>query len=208
MELEDLQKTWRNLTNETPSDLPLDSASLRLLLQGRSRGVLERLRFNSTIEFWINMGCAALLFVGIILENNFTIRMLFGGFLLYEVLLGYYFYRKLSLLKKFVSPDESLKKYLTHLNTQLRMFLTVYKYGNALLMPPAFLSGIVMGTYYNSRGLVAYWMSQDNTMYSLAWLAIGTIAASFLGYMMINWWTNRLYGIHLRRLEEYAQELE
>jgi|GEM_PF-3493508 len=206
MELDDLQKTWRKLNQDAPPEETLNTETLRTLLQGKSRGVLERLRINSLSEVRINMACAVLLFIGILVEDNFLMRILFGGFLIYEVLLGYYFYKKLTLLHQFVSPDENLKDYLTRLNKQLRIFITVYKYGNALLMPPAFLAGLFMGAYYNSRGFFAQWVSQ-NTTHSLLIITSFTIIASLLGYLMVHWWINYLYGVHLKRLEEYAEEL-
>lgn len=207
MELDDLQKTWRTLNTDLPTDNKLDTDSLRTLLQTRSKGVLEDLRVNSIREFWINMLCAVLVFVAIVLENSFTMRLIFSGFIVYEVLLGYYFYRKLLLLHQFASPDESLKTYLTKLSHELHWFLRIYKYGNALLMPPAFLAGLFMGAYYNANGFLAKWLSQDMNNNALI-IAGLTLGASILGYAIVTWWTNRLYGVHLNRLENCIKELE
>lgn len=206
MELDDLQKTWKTLHAPT-IEKNLDTQVLRNMLQTRSKGVLERLRINSLLEFRLNALCAFLLFVGIVIEDSFVMRVLFGVFLLYEGLLGYYFYRKLHLLHTFASPDESLKSYFTKLNKELRKFLRIYKYGNALLMPPAFLAGLFMGTYYNSRGFVAQWLAQSASNFLLV-VTVLTIIASILGYAFISLWTNRFYGVHLKRLEEYTKELE
>lgn len=205
MELNDLQNTWRTLN--LPTEQKLDTDSLRNMLQTRSKGVLEDLRTNSLRELWINMGCVVLLFVAIVLENNFAMRLIFGGFIVYEVLLGYYFYRKLHLLHQFASPDESLKGYLTNLSKQLHVFLRIYKYGNALLMPPAFLAGLFMGGYYNAKGFWAQWLAQS-TSNTIAIITALTLGASVVGYLIVTWWTNRLYGVHLSRLEDYIKELE
>ncbi|TAE10225.1 MAG: hypothetical protein EAZ95_15110 [Bacteroidetes bacterium] len=211
MELDDLQKTWRNLTNATPTDntLQLDTKSLRNMTQTRSKSVLDSLRANSLFELRINVICALLVFGAILLENNFVMRLVFGVFFLYEVLLGYYFYRKLHLLHHFASPDESLKDYLTNLHTQLHKFLRVYKYGNALLMPPAFLAGLFMGTYYNSNGFVGQWLAQSQDA-TFPFLVVGllTLVGSLLGYALVSVWTKYLYGVHLKRLEEYTKELD
>ncbi len=209
MELNDLQKTWRTLNKDLPTEpkLALDTAGLKQILQTRSKGVLEDLRVNSIRELWINMACAVGIFVVLVLENNFVMRLVFSGFMVYEVLLGYYFYRKLHLLHQFASPDESLKTYLTQLTKQLHWFLSIYKYGNALLMPPAFLAGLFMGGYYNSTGFWARWLSQD-IGYNALIIAGLTLLASVFGYVVITWWTNRLYGVHLARLEQYIQELQ
>ena len=209
MELDDLQKTWRSLNDVPNQDETVDNNALRHILQTRSKtkGVLDSLRTRVLRETWLNILGTVRIFAGLVLENNFSMRLVFGGLFIYQGLMIFYFLKKLQLLSEFASPDETLRDYLVNMTTRLKGFLRVYKYGNALMIPPAFATGLYMGIHYSKPSHVLAWMLKDSADIVIKGGAL-VLCGSILFYFVLNWWTNVWYGVHIRHLEEYAKELE
>jgi hypothetical protein len=209
MELESLKYVWH--TMETPAGQGRDGEEILSLLGKRSRGPVAKMQRNLRVEMILVVATyiPAMLLYFFDFEGRLTaIAWLF--FLLLVVFLGY-FYRKNKLLGEMQCVSCMVKANLQRQVGTLGKYIRFYLMTGTLMIPfmgiAAFLiirwkfpSSPGSALFYHLSGL-PWW--KDPLFWGLFLLPL-TIGM----YYFNGWYLNRLYGRHIRKLQELVQEME
>jgi phosphoglycerol transferase MdoB-like AlkP superfamily enzyme len=194
MELESLKYIWRSM--EAPSDVEHDRQALVALLQKKSQAPITRMRRNLIGE-------------GILLLVAYTPAILlfllgFDGRLaaiswLFILLLGFffgYYYRKYRLLSKMQCPTCQLRSNLARQVDTLKRYTRFYLLAGTGMIPLA----------YGVAWLILRWKYPSATT-PVLWLLL--LIPITIGVYYINAsYVNRLYGQHIKKLQDLLSELD
>ncbi|HWK06185.1 MAG TPA: hypothetical protein VNS58_21235 [Puia sp.] len=210
MELDSLKYVWHSL--EVGSDQSAGSeAEIIALLHKRSRGPIAKMRRNLLGEIILVLATyiPTILFYLLDFEGRLSgIAWLLG--LLMAVLAAYY-YRKDRLLKEMQCVSCQVKSNLKLQVRTLKKYIRFYILSGTLMIPVmAILSYLLIrwkyppppgaALFYQVSG-IAWWQSP------LFW--IGLLAPLTIGIYYVNvWYVNKLYGRHIKKLQELLEEME
>ena len=216
MELESLKYIWRSL--ETPPAQTPSRQGLAALLEKRSRGPVARMRRNLIGEgilmfltYTPAILCYLLAFDGRLSAISWLFALLAAAFF------GYY-YRKYRLLKEMQCVTCQVKSNLARQVKTLKKYVRFYLLAGTAMIPVSFsLSYAIIRwkmpsvfTYPSSpagQGLylrlhpIPWW---GNPLFWLILMVPLTIGI----YYANAWYINRLYGRHIKKLQELLQEME
>jgi hypothetical protein len=209
MELESLKYIWHSL--ETPQAREPDHSALLALLEKRSRGPVARMRRNLVREgiLMFVTYIPAILWYWLEFEGQLSaISWLLA--LVALVFFGYYS-RKYRLLKKMQGlTSSSIKSSLAHQVETLKKYTRFYLLAGTGAIPVAYLLSYaiirwklhVAGTALYHRLHPAPWWASP-----LFWLIL-LLPLTIAIYYMNAWYINKLYGRHIKKLQELLQEME
>ena len=209
MELDSLKYVWRSLDSKpAPNKSPED---IRALLQKRSGGIVSKMRRNLLGEL-------------ILIAVTYTPAILFyfldfGGklsgiawlFIVLLTILAVYFFRKNQLLKAMQCSDSSLRSNLGQQINTLKKYIRFYVRSGTLMIPVmTILSWLIIRQRFPPAPGAALWYQLSGApwwQHPLAWAAL--LIPFTVGIYFINlWYVNRLYGQHIRKLQELLREME
>lgn len=208
MELESLKYIWHSL--EAPPDVELDRRALLALLERKSRTPIARMRRNLIGE-------------GILLLIAYTPTILifllgFKGRLvaiswLYLILAAFfftYYYRKYRLLSKMQCPTCELRSNLARQVRTLKRYTRFYLLAGTGMIPLAYIVAYLIirwklpavpSVIYQRLHPVPMWASP------ILWLIL--LIPITIGMYYINAsYVNRLYGRHIKKLQDLLSELD
>ncbi len=209
MELDSLKYIWHSLGEPAVRE-PDRKTQLLALLQKKSKGPVARMRRNlfGELILIIVTYIPAILFYWIDFDGRLTaiawsmlgVMLIFGG----------YFYRKNRLLREMQCVECEVRSNLGRQLRSLRKYIRFYLVAGTLLIPVmAILSyGIIRWelpsagpVFYNGLGNPHWWERPGVWLLLLAPLTIGI-------YYVNVWYVNKLYGRHIKKLQELLQEME
>lgn len=209
MELDSLKYAWRTLEASPAPDKSPDE--IRSLLQRRSGGIVTRMRRNLVGELILIAATytPAILFYFLDFEGKLSgIAWLF---ILLLAILAVYFYRKNQILKAMQCTGCSLYSNLQQQINSLKKYTRFYVWSGTIMIPiMTILSYLIIrwklpvtpgaDLFYQLSG-TPWWQHPS------VWAAI-LIPVTVSMYFVNRWYVHRLYGQHVRKLQELLREME
>jgi len=207
MELESLKYIWRNL--DTPAARQPD-AELLALLQKRSRGPVARMRRNLFMELILILVTyiPTVLFYWI----DFGGRLAGIGWLMLLVMLFYsgYFYRKNRLLQQMQCVQCEVRSNLERQVRTLKKYIRFYLLTGTFIVPViVILSWLIVRWQLRSVPGPGFFRHLEHPhwwAHPLPWLLM-LVPFTILSYYANACYINKLYGRHIRKLQELLQEM-
>lgn len=202
MELEDLKYLWKKNNDRY---LPKEEAELAIMLKGKSTSIIARLKRNVWVELIFTfLGGLALLMYALTLPSgslkwtSVSILILFGVY-------SFYYIKKLMLLSRFNPGDGHIKANLELLILNLSGYLKFYRRSYSILYPVYFLLALLFGGIENGSTEFFQRLSKPSVV---ATLILGAGLFFFCSTWLTNWYLKKLYGNHLKKLEDLLRDLE
>lgn len=203
MELNDLRRHWQQ---PEPAAAALSAAQLRELLARQRGGLVDKMRRNARWEMALAVLFAVLLLVGLTRTHEVVFRLCAVFSLILMLVLVYYYYRLLAMLRQIAEPGSSVRSHLVQLCAGLRRMFR-FNYKLTLWVLP-YMTLLVYG-FFTGRLLAgkATYTWQTLVLAGCIVLVLGGVIQVGIVYVT-RWYMQRLYGQHLDRLEGQLQELE
>ena len=204
MELDDLRRQWQQPTSaEAPQ--AMDASALAILLIRGSRSPVSRMRRNVWFEIAFVVVC--LLVSGAILpfmHDAFT-RTLLGWLMLFCLVSGIYYRRKLAVLRSLSDASGALREHVARQLSSLRGLVKLYYRVTLFSLPWTLLLSL---GFYVGKALARPDPFPWGRFGLLAGAMLVLGALTQLGVVQVTrWYLQRLYGQHLDRLEASLREL-
>ncbi|HEV3327289.1 MAG TPA: hypothetical protein VG052_16855 [Puia sp.] len=209
MELESLKYAWHSL--EAPPAREPDQEALLALLQKKSRGPVARMRRNLVREGIIMFVTYIPAILCYWLEFEGRLSAISWLLALVALLFFGYYSRKYRLLKEMQGvTSSSIRASLAHQVETLKKYTRFYLLAGTGAIPVTYLLSYAIirwklptaGTaLYHRLYPAPWWASPVFWLILLVPLTIGI-------YYMNAWYINKLYGRHIKKLQELLQEME
>lgn len=200
-ELEDLKSIWKQ---QKPFEAK-NEEEIALMLKGRSKDLITKLKRNVWFELILTMVCiAGLGFYGFTLRPG-ALMWTILALLVFLVSYSFYYVKKIILLNEYDSSATDLKSNLQQLIERLEIYLKFYKRSYAILYPVFFALGILFGAL--ETGFDQYIQKFKSPTYVMAFLLL-TIVFMVGIYTITNWYLKKLYGNYIDKLKSLLKELQ
>ena len=201
MELETLKTLWQE--QETPSLAESSGEQLLALLQRRSGGPIARMRRNLRLEvvLMIVAYIPCIVFYWLAFDGKMAgVSWLFVGALLFFYV---YYYRKNQLLKKMQCVSCEVRSNLAGQLKTLRRYIRFYFWASTLIVPVMVF--IAFEIALRGRDLDQPPFNWGRGLPLL--LALIAVTTTII-YYFNRWYINKLYGRHIRKLQELLREMD
>jgi len=205
MELEDLRRQWQQ--PEKAASPAITSAELQALMRRQRGGLIEKMRRNTYWEASVASALVVPTLVIFLAYNHGPLAVLYAGSLaLLTVVMAYYYYKVIRLLRRLAETTGSVRGHLERLYAGLRQLLRFYYRLTLATLPGALL---LIYSFFMGKEL----LRPDGFRTSLlaevgaGLLLVGAVLQTAVVYGT-RWWMHRLYGQHLDRLEGQLRELD
>ncbi len=206
MELDNLKELWKG-QYQNDAGAFTDQNVLRMLKK-QSQLPIATMKRNVLVELMIGVVLSlAIIFYYLIVENGiFWMNSVFmSAFMIVAVL---YYYRKFMLLKQMENNDQQISISLNRQLKLLKSYIHFYKWSGIILMPVTYLVTVSIILY--SRAKRDYpedsFMDYLNSYESLNKLLIAGIFILVISPIFNQWYAKRLYGDHVRKLEDLVRQ--
>ncbi|HVW61883.1 MAG TPA: hypothetical protein VHC48_17640 [Puia sp.] len=209
MELDSLKYVWRTLESApAPGKSPEE---IRALLHQRSKGPVEKMRRNLTGELLLILVTYTPTILFYFLDFDGKLSGIGWLFILLLVILAVYFYRKDQILKAMQCSGCTLRSSLQRQVDTLKRYTRFYIRAGTIMIPlMTILSWLIIrwkyppapgaDLFYRISG-APWWQHPLTWMLLLIPLTIGV-------YFLNVWYVGRLYGQHIRKLQDLLREME
>jgi len=209
MELDSLKYAWRTLGAKPAPEK--SSEQIRALLQRRSKGPVAKMRRNLVGELLLILVTYTPAILFYFLEFDGRLSGISWLFVLLLVILAVYFYRKNQLLKAMQCAEYNICNSLRQQVVTLKRYIRFYvRTGTAMIPIMAILTWLIIrwkfpplpgsDLFYRISGS-PWWQ------HPLTWLTL-LIPVTAGVYFLNVWYVGRLYGQHIRKLQELLREME
>jgi hypothetical protein len=209
MELESLKYIWHSL--EAPPAREPDHEALLALLEKRSRGPVARMLRNLVGEGILLLVTYIPAILCYWLEFDGRLSAISWLFALVALVFIAYYSRKYRLLKEMQGmTSSSIRSSLALQVETLKKYTRFYLRAGTAVIPVSYLLSYVIirwklpdagSALYHRLHPIPWWSSP------VLWLAL--LAPITIGIYFINaWYINKLYGRHIKKLQELLQEME
>jgi hypothetical protein len=202
MELDDLKDIWKK---SGPEFRTKNTAELALMLKGRSTSIVDKLKRSVWFELIFTFVAGLVLLVYALTLPPGALKWTSLSILVPFVAYTFYYFKKLSLLRRFNPGSENLKTHIDGLIASLNSLLKFYRRSYAILYPVYFVLALVFGAI--ERGTTDFFEALVKPAMILYLLLLAVIYY-FLSTSFANWYVKKLYGNHLEKLKSLAHELE
>lgn len=209
MELDSLKYVWRTLESRAVAEKSQEE--IRALLSRRSKGPVAKMRRNLAGEMVLLLVTytPAILFYFLGFEGRLSV--IGWLFILLMASLIIYFYLKNRLLKAMQCTEHSLLSSLRQQVDTLKKYTRFYIWAGTIMIPVmTILTWLIIrwkyppipgaDLFYRLSGL-PWWQ------HPLTWLTL-LIPVTIGIYFGNVWYVGRLYGQHIRKLQELLREME
>lgn len=194
MELESLKYIWHSW--ETPATSEQDRRNLLALVQKKSQVAVSRMRRNLIGEIIVLLVAYTPVILCFLLGFQGRLVAISWLFLLVLACFFIYYLRKYQLLNKLQCPTCQLRANLARQISNLKKYTRFYLIGGTGMIPVAYLfSYVIIRWKQPSAPIPVFW---------LLLLIPVTVALYFVNASYIR----RLYGRHIKKLQELLRELD
>jgi hypothetical protein len=209
MELDSLKYAWRTLASKpVPENSP---EQIRALLQQRSKGPVAKMRRNLVGELLLILVTYTPAILFYFLEFDGKLSGIAWLFILLVIILAVYFHRKNRLLNAMQCAEYNICTSLRQQVDTLKRYIRFYvRAGTAMIPIMAILTWLIIrwkfpplpgaDLFYRISGS-PWWQ------HPLIWLAM-LIPVTVGVYFLNVWYVGRLYGQHIRKLQDLLREME
>jgi hypothetical protein len=201
MQLDDLRHQWQQ--SEPATAAALTPVQISALLNRQRSGLVDKMRRNARFEAFIAAVITVITIV--LLPKAPEIRFLLYATLLIMLGLLYFYYLMLNVLRKMSETENSIRGHLVQLHTGLRKLLRIYYQLSVGSVPVIYVSVYVPMVV--SDLLTKHFIEKRLLMMGIAVLIVGTLT-QVLVMQVTHWYSQRLYGQYLDRLEGQLRELD
>ncbi|MEO1054333.1 MAG: hypothetical protein AAFX87_27090 [Bacteroidota bacterium] len=199
MELEELKKAWKETTSEKQVKLAYDRSDLHHLLETKVRDTLKSVNRNMLSDALVMVG-TVIMFIALVFIIDLKASLSISVTLAVAALVLLLHYRvKYILLNKPNLAINGISMGLRKIIKGLRIYITTYKIVLPLFAAALYIMALINIDIYSHGSL--QWNLPFLTKAALS------IPLSILMYYLTRQLVNRLYGKHLKRLEEVSGEL-
>jgi hypothetical protein len=203
MELNDLRRSWQQTE---PATAALNVAQLRELLARQRGGLVDKMRRNARWEMALVVLIAGLMLVGLTQTHEIVFRLYEVFSLVLMLVLVYYYYRLLAMLRQMAEPGISVRSHLVQLCAGLRQLFR-FNYKLTLWVLPWMI--LLIYGFFTGRLLAGKATYSWQTLVKAGGILLVLGAVLQVGIVYVTrWYMQRLYGQHLDRLEGQLHELE
>ncbi len=201
MELEELKSIWNN--SQQPYQ-PKDANEIALMLHGKSRSIVDKLKRNVWLDLTFTVITSLALIVYALTLPSGALKWTSVSILFTLLLYPAYYIKKLAVLNRFVSSDNNVRTNIEGLISTLSGYLDFYSKSYIILYPVFFVLflvfiGIELGT---ERFLQL--IQRPATIVSLL-VAAGIYYV--ISTRIVKWILNKLYGKHLEKLQTLLNDI-
>jgi len=209
MELENLKSIWNELELQPTPET--DGKHILALLQKKSRGPVARMRRNLIRELLLITVTYIPVILFYLVEFEGRLSAISGLLFLLGLFFCGYYYRKMMLLRKMQCVSCMVRSNLARHVETLKKYTRFYLLAGTLIIPftAIYVYAILRWKLPHASGLQLYhrlspapWWT--NSIYWLLLLAPLTIAVYYLNA----WYINKLYGRHIKKLQELLREMD
>jgi len=200
MELENLKYVWRQM-----GDKPVREQSdeqIRVLMLKRPRDPIAKMRRNLTVEILV-VGITYIPMIGYYLSGfNGKLSEIAWLLLIVLMLFAGYSYRKSRLLENMLCVTCQVRASLERQIGLLKRYTRFYRVAGTLLMPVlAIFTFLIIYLRFPSSP------ARNFSGMSLAISAILLGAFTIASWYFNGWYVNKLYGQHIKKLEDLLREM-
>ena len=209
MELDSLKYVWRTLeSGPAPDKSPED---IRALLRQRSKGPVEKMRRNVKGELLLILATYTPTIVFYFLGFDGKLSGIGWLFVLLLAILAVYFYRKDQILKTMQCTGCSLRSSLQQQVNTLKKYTRFYIRAGTLMIPVMIVLSwlIIRGNFPPVPGADLFYRLSGSPWWQrpLTWMIV-LIPLTIGVYFLNAWYVGRLYGRHIRKLQDLLREME
>lgn len=202
MELEDLKSLWQQ---NKPAYQAKNEEEIALMLKGKSKSIIDKLKRNVWIELMITIASGiGLLIYGLKVPNG-AFKWTTIALLLMCIAYTFFYVKKLVMLQRHPLTNDNLNITLTILIKNLSGYLKFYRRSYAILYPGYFILGFSFSIIEHGPSNILHYLSRWTTLLTIFILAT---LFFFFSAKLVKWYLNKLYGNHLERLKALHQELQ
>jgi len=209
MELDSLKYAWRTLASRpVPENTP---AQIRALLQQRSKGPVAKMRRNLVGELLLILVTYTPAILFYFLEFDGKLSGIAWLFILLVIILAVYFHRKSRLLNAMQCAEFDICSSLRQQVDTLKRYIRFYVRAGTVMIPVmAILSWLIIRWKFpRMPGADLFYRISGSPWWQhpLIWLAM-LIPVTVGVYFLNVWYVGRLYGQHIRKLQDLLREME
>ena len=209
MELDSLKYVWRTLESKPAPDKSPEE--IRALLQRRSGGIVTKMRRNMVGELILILTTytPAILFYFMGFDGKLSgIAWLF---IILLTILAIYFYRKNQILKAMQCIGCSLRSNLQQQINTLKKYIRFYVWSGTIMIPIMTILSwlIIRWNFRPAPGAALFYQISGAPWWQhpLTWIAF-LVPVTVGMYFVNGWYVHRLYGQHIRKLQDLLREME
>ncbi len=210
MELDSLKYAWHSL-QVRPEPGPDSEADIIALLQQRSKGPVARMRRNLVGEIILVLGTYIPTILFYLIDFEGRLSGIAWLFVLLLILMVLYYYRKDRLLKEMQCVSCQVRSNLKLQVGTLKKYTRFYTVAGTLMIPvmTTFAYLIIRWKYPPPPGAALFYRISGITWWQTPLFWISLSAPLTLGIYYVNvWYVNKLYGRHIKKLQELVEEME
>jgi len=209
MELDSLKYAWRTLASRpVPENSP---GQIRALLQQRSKGPVAKMRRNLVGELLLILVTYTPAILFYFLEFDGKLSGIAWLFILLVIILAVYFHRKSRLLNAMQCAEFDICSSLRQQVDTLKRYIRFYVRAGTVMIPVmAILSWLIIRWKFpRMPGADLFYRISGSPWWQhpLIWLAM-LIPVTVGVYFLNVWYVGRLYGQHIRKLQDLLREME
>lgn len=199
MELDELKNIWQKTSQESISSQIVQKEELSLMIKGKSKDALSKLKRNMVIESILSLLCFPFFIYIILLPDIAVFHKYVCGilFVVTAIILGFFWveYRIIQNFDANVDLITSLKSTVQ----QLSKFIRIYLIFNCILLLPMMFYGSIVGLETSGLEISSNFLLINGLV---------TILISPLGYWWVKFYLKKVYQQHLEKLKNCLAELE
>lgn len=208
MELDNLRRQWQQSVPAATAPAIPDAAELARLLARASATPVAKMRRNAWLEIAVVVAGLAGSGIALLVTRDGYYLAMAAWLGLVCVLSGFYFHRKLAVLRSFdAASSGAVRAHMQQQLNSLRSLLKLYYQATMWSIPASCTVGMVALGWRMAQRL-----SGEKLLLALGALAVGYLLVGTLIYFGIRrfttWYLQRLYGQHLDRLTGQLRELD
>ncbi|MFN3848839.1 MAG: hypothetical protein ACK4NY_05405 [Spirosomataceae bacterium] len=196
-ELEKMKELWKDIYQNQNQNSRLDKQQIMENLSKKSNGVFAKLQKSVWLEFAVSVVCIPIILIGTAIYNRSDIKLASVVFCIMGVLLLVILWKDLRKIQHYSADVQNLKESINQSVTHMEHFVKLYFRVYMFLWP---MVGIV---YYF---MFSYFAHIENL--NLGVLAGFVVVSIVIGYFVQTWYTEKMYGKHLKELKKLKIELE
>jgi len=209
MELDSLKYVWRTLESAPAPEKSREQISA--LLQKRSGSAVARMRRNLAGELILILATYIPTILFYFSEFDGKLSGVSWAFILLLAILAVYFHRKNKLLRSMQCAEHTLRSSLQQQILTLKKYIRFYVRAGTVMIPvmTIFTWLIIRWKFPPAPGADLFYRISGSPWWQhlLTWVAL--LIPVTVGIYFVNlWYVNRLYGQHIRKLQELLREME
>lgn len=199
-ELEKMKELWKEVHENKNNYTQINKQQIMENLTFKSNSIFVKLCKSVKYEFMAIAACIPMMLIptAYISDANFKWSSIF--FAVVIVLYGLFFWNDFKKIQNYSSGSTSLNEQLKESVTHLEKFVKTYFVAGMLMWP------LVGALYYFMLKFLKYRLVEPT--FNIVSLLLSMVVATFIGYFVQKWYTQKMYGKYVDELKNLQKELQ